>query len=104
MPACTAEKIEFGLVGRRVIALRFSGGGRSGAGGVVLLRCMDERLGLTAAAAAAIGDDWQSRKVRVARALVLGMHATHAPLHGAAQAADRCTAPGLAEGARRRGW
>jgi len=47
-----------------VIEADFSGGGLSSEGGMGLLRRMDKRLGLTAAAAAAIGDDPQSDKVR----------------------------------------
>ncbi len=64
MPKCTEDKIEFGRVGRRVIEADFSGGDLSSEGGVLLLRRMDERLGLTAAATAALGDDRQSGKVR----------------------------------------
>jgi hypothetical protein len=64
MPKCTDDKIDFGRVGRRVIEADFSGGDLSSEGGV-LLRCrMDQRLGLTAAAAAALGDGRQTGKVR----------------------------------------
>jgi hypothetical protein len=64
MPKCTEDRIEFGRVGRRVIEADFSGGDLSSEGGVLLLRRMDRRLGLTAAAAAALGDERQSGKVR----------------------------------------
>ena len=64
MPKCTEERIDFGRVGRRVIEADFSGGDLSSEGGVLLLRRMDRRLGLTAAAAAALGDERQSGKVR----------------------------------------
>ena len=53
MPKCTHDKIDFGRMGRRVIEADFSGGDLSSEGGVLLLRRMDQRLGLTAAAAAA---------------------------------------------------
>jgi len=64
MPKCTDDKIDFGRFGRRVIEADFSGGDLSSEGGVLLLRLMDQRLGLTTAAAAALGDDRQSGKVR----------------------------------------
>ena len=64
MPKCTDDKIDFGRFGRRVIEADFSGGDLSSEGGVLLLRRMDQRLGLTAAAAAALGDDRQAGKVR----------------------------------------
>ena len=64
MPKCTDDKIDFGRVGRRVIEADFSGGDVSSEGGALLLRRMDQRLGLTTAAAAALGDDRQTGKVR----------------------------------------
>jgi hypothetical protein len=63
MPKCTDEKLDFGKLGRRVIEADFSGGDLSSEGGVLLLRRMDQRLGLTAAAARALGDKRQSGKV-----------------------------------------
>ncbi|MFO1199115.1 MAG: IS1380 family transposase [Burkholderiaceae bacterium] len=56
MPDCTETKVEFGRIGRRVIEADFDGGRLGSDGGVMLLRQLDERLGLTRAAAAAIGD------------------------------------------------
>lgn len=63
MPKCTDDRIEFGRVGRRVIEADFSGGDLSGEGGVLLLRQIDEHLGLSRAAAHALGDDRRSRSV-----------------------------------------
>ena len=56
MPDCTDAKVEFGRIGRRVIEADFDGGRLGSDGGVMLLRQLDERLGLTRAAAAALGD------------------------------------------------
>lgn len=64
MPNCTDEKLDFGRLGRRVIEADFSGGDLSSEGGALLLRRMDARLGLSAAAARALGDDRQRGKVR----------------------------------------
>jgi len=63
MPKCTEHKLDFGRVGRRVIEADFSGGDLSSEGGALLLRRMDQRLGLTAAAARALGDERQPGKV-----------------------------------------
>ena len=64
MPKCTDEKLDFGRLGRRVIEADFSGGDLSTEGGALLLRRMDARLGLSTAAARALGDDRQRGKVR----------------------------------------
>jgi hypothetical protein len=56
MPKCTDNKIDLGRLGRRVIEADFSGGDISSEGGVVLLRQLDQRVGLTQAAARALGD------------------------------------------------
>ncbi len=56
MPKCTDAKIDFGRFGRRVIAADFSGGDLGSDGGLLLLRQVDEHLGLSRAAAAAIPD------------------------------------------------
>ncbi len=63
MPKCTEQKLEFGRLGRRVIEADFSGGDLSSEGGALLLRGMDQRLGLSAAAARALGDGRQPGKV-----------------------------------------
>jgi len=52
MPKCTADRIEFGRLGRRVIEASFDGGDISSDGGLLLLRQVDERIGLTRAVAA----------------------------------------------------
>jgi len=56
MPKCTGEKIEFGKLGRRLIEADFSGGELSSDGGLMLLKRLDERIGLTRAAAAVLSD------------------------------------------------
>lgn len=64
MPKCTNEKLDFGRVGRRIVEADFSGGDLSSEGGALLLRRVDERLALSAAAACALGDDRQRGKVQ----------------------------------------
>jgi Transposase DDE domain group 1 len=56
MPKCTEDMIDFGRLGRRVIEADFSGGDLSSDGGMMLLRQVDERIGLTRAAAAVLSD------------------------------------------------
>jgi hypothetical protein len=56
MPNCTEAKIEFGRFGRRLIEADFSGGDLSSDGGLLLLRQIDQHLGLSRAAAAVIPD------------------------------------------------
>ena len=56
MPKCTEPTIEMGRLGRRVIEANFEGGDISSDGGVLLLRRVDERIGLSRAAAAAFSD------------------------------------------------
>lgn len=56
MPNCTAEEISFGRLGRRQIEANFEGGAISSDGGVMLLRQVDRKLGLTKAAASALHD------------------------------------------------
>ena len=56
MPKCTEARIDFGRLGRRIIEADFSGGELSSDGGLMLLRQVDQRIGLTRAAAAALGD------------------------------------------------
>jgi hypothetical protein len=51
MPNCTNEPIELGKVGRRVIEAAFDGGDIVSDGGVLLLRQVDQRIGLTRAVA-----------------------------------------------------
>ncbi|MFN7484840.1 MAG: transposase, partial [Betaproteobacteria bacterium] len=56
MPKCTDAKIELGRFGRRLIEADFSGGDLSSDGGLLLLRQIDQHLGLSRAAAAVIPD------------------------------------------------
>jgi Transposase DDE domain group 1 len=63
MPKCTDETVEFGRVGRRVVEAAFDGGDIVSDGGVLLLKRVDERLGLTRAAARAFGDERRSASV-----------------------------------------
>ena len=56
MPKCTADEMEFGRLGRRVIEANFQGGAISSDGGVMLVRQVDRRIGLSAAVAAALND------------------------------------------------
>ena len=71
MPKCTNKKLDFGRVGRRVIEADFDGGDLSSEAGVLLLRRMDQRLGLCASAARALGDERQRGKVRHSLASML---------------------------------
>lgn len=56
MPNCTNEPIELGKVGRRVIEAAFDGGDIVSDGGVLLLRQVDQRIGLTRAVARVFED------------------------------------------------
>lgn len=56
MPKCTADLMRFGRLGRRVIEANFEGGALSSDGGLMLLRQVDRRIGLSAAVAAALHD------------------------------------------------
>ncbi len=56
MPKCTDGRIALGKVGRRVIEAAFDGGDLASDGGVVLLRQVDERIGLTREAARVFED------------------------------------------------
>ena len=71
MPKCTNKKLDFGRLGRRVIEADFDGGDLSSEAGVLLLRRMDQRLGLCASAARALGDERQRGKVRHSLASML---------------------------------
>jgi hypothetical protein len=56
MPNCTEGKLAFGRAGRRLIEADFSGGDLSSDAGVMLVRQVDRRIGLSRAVAAALGD------------------------------------------------
>ena len=64
MPKCTDESVEFGKVGRRVVEAAFDGGDIVSDGGVLLLKQVDERTGLTRAAALAFGDERRGASVQ----------------------------------------
>jgi hypothetical protein len=56
MPECTADELDFGRLGRRVIEANFEGGALSSDGGLMLVRQVDRRIGLSAAVADALHD------------------------------------------------
>lgn len=63
MPKCTQRPLQLGRVGRRVVEADFDGGAIASDGGVTLLGLCDERIGLTRAAAKAMGDDRRAASV-----------------------------------------
>ncbi|WP_077731431.1 transposase [Methylocaldum sp. 14B] len=63
MPKCTAETIEFGRLGRRVIEANFSGGAISSDGGLLLLRQVDRYVGLSQAVAEALHDPCDPERI-----------------------------------------
>lgn len=67
MPNCTNESIEMGKVGRRVVEASFDGGDIASDGGVLLLRQLDQRLGLTRAIARVFDD--RRRRASVAHGM-----------------------------------
>jgi len=64
MPKCTEGVVDFGRVGRRVVQAAFDGGDIVSDGGVMLLRQIDERIGLTRAAAGVFADGRRAASVR----------------------------------------
>lgn len=64
MPKCTADQIEFGRLGRRIIEANFQGGAISSDGGVLLLRQMDRRIGLSSSAASALQDPRHPERIQ----------------------------------------
>lgn len=56
MPKCTVDELDFGRLGRRVIEANFEGGALSSDGGLMLVRQVDRRIGLSAAIADALYD------------------------------------------------
>jgi hypothetical protein len=63
MPNCTAEEMELGRVGRCKIEADFSGGAISADGGVLLLRQVDRKMGLSRAVAASLADRRDARRI-----------------------------------------
>jgi len=64
MPKCTVERIKFGRVGRRAIEANFEGGDLSSDGGLLLLRQVDDQIGLSRAVAKALGDERDRSRIR----------------------------------------
>jgi len=64
MPKCTEGVVDFGRVGRRVVQAAFDGGDIVSDGGVMLLRQLDERIGLTRSAARVFDDGRRAASVR----------------------------------------
>lgn len=56
MPKCTADSLTFGRLKRRVIEANFEGGALSSDGGLMLLREVDRKIGLSDAVAAGLHD------------------------------------------------
>ena len=56
MPNCTRGEMEFGRLGRCTIEANFEGGSLSSDGGLMLLRQVDQRIGLSRAVATALHD------------------------------------------------
>jgi hypothetical protein len=67
MPNCTVEPVDLGRVGRRVIEAAFDGGDIVSDGGVLLLRQVDQRIGLTKAIARVFDD--RRRRASVAHTM-----------------------------------
>ncbi len=55
-PDCTPKTLKFGRIGRRIIEADFDGGDISSDGGLLLLQQVDQRIGLSRAAANVIHD------------------------------------------------
>ena len=55
MPNRTTEQLDFGRLGRRHLQVNFEGGDLSSDGGLMLLRQIDARTGLSRQAARAMG-------------------------------------------------
>jgi hypothetical protein len=64
MPKCTEDRIELGRLGRRIIEANFQGGDLSSDGGLLLLRRVDERIGLSGAVARALGDERERSRIK----------------------------------------
>ena len=67
MPNCTVEPVDLGRVGRRVIEASFDGGDIVSDGGVLLLRQVDQRIGLTKSIARVFDD--RRRRASVAHSM-----------------------------------
>jgi hypothetical protein len=61
---CTSKEVNFGRLGRREIHAAFDGGDITTEGGVLLLRQIDRKIGLTRAAAKALSDDRDPSRIK----------------------------------------
>lgn len=64
MPNCTNDQISFGRLKRREICAAFDGGDISTEGGVLLLRQVDRKIGLTKAAAKVLSDGRDPARIK----------------------------------------
>lgn len=64
MPKCTDVPVRFGKVGRRVVEAAFDGGDIVSDGGALLVKQVDDRIGLTRAAARVFADGRRAASVR----------------------------------------
>jgi hypothetical protein len=64
MPKCTADRLEFGRLGRRIIEADFDGGALSTDGGLMLLRQVDQRIGLSKSVAKVMHDPRDPNRVQ----------------------------------------
>jgi Transposase DDE domain group 1 len=64
VPKCTDVPVSFGKVGRRVVEAAFDGGDIVSDGGALLVKQVDDRIGLTRAAARVFADDRRAASVR----------------------------------------
>lgn len=63
MPKWSADRMEFGRLGRRVIEANFGGGAIASDGGVLLIRELDRRIGLSKAVAKALSDPRDPQRI-----------------------------------------
>ena len=63
MPKCTTEEMKFGRIGRRIVEANFAGGALSSDGGLMLLREVDRRVGLSSAVAKALHDPRDAEQI-----------------------------------------
>ena len=64
MPKCTSNEVSFGRLGRREIRANFDGGDISTEGGVLLLRGVDCKIGLTKAVAKVLSDGRDPARIK----------------------------------------
>lgn len=64
MPDCTTDEIDLGRLGRRQITANFDGGAISSEGGLMLLRDVDRKIGLSLAIAKALSDTRDRSRIK----------------------------------------